>query len=625
LSDFRLQDAIGQRLLDKSGIFIVRKVTRAGASITLTKIGSTSGKRIVVVEPNKKILREVQRIITEIAGNQVKTALILPNDELCRKLNKIPELKFQLKENCFNCEFNNSEECKLQNIIEEDHNVYLLTYHKLQVLQNSETQESQELLKKLQDCHVFILDEFTRAILLSIFTLTIQEIDKNGNVTKIRKELEELRRISERTQSTFECILWSTIDFFLDQCEKITKDGVYSNEIIQISSEEDNKKAFAISWRLITQLTEAGYDTELLQDLTLLSFSEKFDFKIETSKHTASPILEDALGYLREFCNALEENKAIFIIDSCLPTINFKKVLQKDVIDILWGPKGDPLQTNAQQILISDTAHWSSVNFIRSKNLQNRIKNYLKALLKKFSPENVLLVATNKKIINIVSHWNLPKSLKMNWFRSDLMRGVSVGNRRVLVLIGGPYLPKAAYVRESESFDFNELVSDLRDITEEEKKIEISRLLRVFDTKSELINAIGRPKDPRGESRSVVFLFGMQKFEVLAMLNQTGAYNVSMPYVVEPIRKGGFMKDSLIIAELWLDKDIKDLTSKSVDDLPIISRIIRLMESKARFRTSEVVPHETRRVISVAKRNREILKHFNIKLRRIQGGYIFEK
>jgi hypothetical protein len=624
MSDFSIQDAIGQKLLDKSGIFIIHKVTRAGGTITLTKVGSASEKKIVILEPNKKIITEINRIMNELFNNKIKIAIILPNEDLCQKLKKLPGLKFQLKETCWNCEYNNPESCPFQKILDEDYDVYLLTYDKLRVLQNSEAEESKKLLNKLCNCHIFILDEFTRAILLSIFNLTVREIDQNGNVSDLREQLKDLRQESEKTQSTFELILWSTIDHFLDQCEKITKDGLYSNELIKISSEQDNRKAFAISWRLITQLEEAGYSTELLQDLTLLAFSEKFNLTIENGKYVASPVLEDALGYLRDFCKSLEDNKTVFIIDSCLPTINYEEIFQQQINHSIWGERGDPLQTNSQQLLICDTAHWGSDNFLRDRKLKEKVRMFLKHLVLKFSAKNIIVTATNKKIINVVSHWNLPKSLRITWYRSDLMRGVSIENRRVLVCIGGPYLPKKAYMREAESFEFKELVTDLGEATEEKNNFEISRMLKVLDTKSELINAVGRPKDPRGRDRSVVFLFGMQKYEVTAMLKQTGQYAVSIPHVVGPVKKGGFMKDGAIIAELWMNNDIQELTSKNVNDLPIISRILRL-EKKPRLRASEVIPRQTKLIIKVAKRNRQLLKHYNIRLRKIQGGYVFEK
>lgn len=205
------------------------------------------------------------------------------------------------------------------------------------------------------------------------------------------------------------------------------------------------------------------------------------------------------------------------------------------------------------------------------------------------------------KMAKMIAVWNLPAGLKMTWFRSDLMRGVQAENRNVMVCIGGPYLPKNAYVPESQSFDFEDLVKKTASMTDGEKAMKISPLLKLDDTCSEFVNSIGRVKDPQGEQRSVVFTLGMTSVDVMAMLRQNRAFGVSIPYVVKPYGGGGFMRDSVSIAKIWLAEIKEDdilvvryLYQSIVDFLPVLGRIIRMTQEKNEIRASEVIHRGTK-------------------------------
>lgn len=79
----------------------------------------------------------------------------------------------------------------------------------------------------------------------------------------------------------------------------------------------------------------------------------------------------------------------------------------------------------------------------------------------------------------IIANWNLPNEARVTWFRSDLMRGVPVENRKIMVCVGGPYLRKDAYVPESRSFKFEDIVASAQNLTDEEKTLKIAQLLRI--------------------------------------------------------------------------------------------------------------------------------------------------
>lgn len=398
---------------------------------------------------------------------------------------------------------------------------------------------------------------------------------------------------------------------------------------------------FCDFWQFLTKLTEQGIDTTILQDLTLLMFSGKIVVSHQNGTIKLTAKLEDALVYLRDFIKEVDHSKTIFLVDSFLPNLNYEKIVGESVSHKVWGLNGDPLQTNEKQLIICDTAHWGSENFIKDQKLQERTRRFIKELLGLFPEEKILVVCTNKRMAKILSKWSLPDNVKVTWFRSDLMRGVPVGNYRIMVCVGGPYLPKDAYVAASESFRFEDFAEEIESLTDEEKKVKICRFLTYIDTKSEFINAIGRVKDPLAKERSVVFTLGMNIFDVRALLRRPKLFRVSQPHVAKPYAKGGFMRDGLMIADIWMREHPERYICSLYDyaytgngkDLPLLARIIRVVREKtveklkagkkADVTASEIIPGKANEVIEAAKQFKKLLDSYGIKMKEKRGGVAF--
>ena len=631
MSKFSIQDSLAKALLEKNGIVCIHKTTRAGATISIVNACCQSEKKVTVIVPTIKIIKEIETKIPELSQIKPRIAPILSNPELCKKLNPTLRMKFQFRPSCRGCEFKSPNDCTLQRILNEDFDIYALTYDKLRALQISRSLESRRLLKKLAGCDVFVLDEFSTAVLISIPTTTIMGANRNGRNGKLQRELPRLREESEKLENPFVSIFWDIIDDFLSQFEKVEKSITYTNDWVKTLSEREVRVFLAESWHLIEQITETGIDTTLLQDVTLAASSKEIIATFEEGGVKITPKLEDALKYVREFCEDKDSDQTILLVDSYQPTLNFSKVFAKNVEHITWGQAGDPLNTNATQLVVCDTAHWGSVNFFRDKYVGDRVRSFLNSLASTFLAKNMLVVTTNIKMAKMIASWNLPVGLKITWFRSDLMRGVQAENRNVMVCIGGPYVPKNAYVPESQSFDFEDLVEKAASMTDGEKAMKISSLLKLDDTCSEFVNSIGRVKDPQGEQRSVVFTLGMTSVDVMAMLRQNKAFGVSIPHVVRPHSGGGFMRDSVSIAKIWLAEIKEDDVSKlrylyqsAVDFLPVLGRIIRMTKEKNQIRASEVIHRNTELTLQVARKHIIILKYFGVEIDERQGGITFK-
>ena len=629
---FSVQNNLANELLQRHGTFVVRKATRSGCTLSLIKASCESGKRVVVFSPTVRILRQVEEEIPKITSPAPRIAPILSNPELCTKVQPNPKLKFQFKHNCKNCEYRGKpQQCVFQDLIMNEFDVYCLTYSKLQALQKSTSEDAKLLLEKLRKCEVFIFDEFT-TVIGAVPTIEMVKIDYESNVIRMGKNIratfkEEFERsdkimsedIAEIGSALFkESDFWGIhIDLFLAKFEDIKQSGIYKNFVVDFLPEDEMKSIFHYGWSKITKLTNEGRNTAELQEVFLMAFAEEVIVTCEDGVVKLTPRLEDALGYISEFCKKLGEEKSLFIVDSYQPSVSFDSVFTRPVKHELWGETGDPLGTNEKQLVVCDTAHWGALDFLRDKKLQRKVRLFVNGILAEFLPEQVLIVTTNKKMAGIISQWHLPKDVRVTWFRSDWMRGVSVEDRRIMICVGGPYIPKKAYDASARSFRIESFAEDLELLDDDAKTVAISRLLRLDDTRSEFINSIGRVKDPRGKERSVVFTLGMQGHEVGLLLRQDAP--ISQPNLTRPFRYGGMHRDGLWIAKLWLNDSIHI----NLRDLPLVARIISRTRSKLRIRASEIVPGMTAVVVETAKRYRYELQHYKVAIVEKRGGVSF--
>lgn len=559
----------------------------------------------------------------KIVNRQLRIACIPPNVELCRKLSPLPGLKFRFKESCHRCEYNGkSEDCLLQKLLNEDFDLYCLTYDKLLALLLSHSREAKVLLQKLQFCDVFILDEFTTAVIRDIPTLTVVETDEKGNINRLSEQISRtIHKVAKlkTPNDLIKGVLFPILEDFLKQVENTAESGRYPNKCVDVFSKKEIEEIFRDGWRYIEELTEKGLDTAPLQDVVLVALrSKEIYVHCEDGAITVTPVISDALDYLHNFCAEISEDKPIFLIDSYQPSVNFDHVFERKVEHCLWGANGDPLETDKQQLIITDTAHYGAPNFIRDSNLQSRIEIMLQQILNMFPPRKVIIVTTNKQMTAIISQWNMPRDVKITWHRSDLMRGVPVEDRRIMVCIGGPYLPKSAYVPHSSSFNFRDFTEELESLSPEKREVKIPKLLRADDTRSEFINAIARVKDPEAKERSVVFTLGMPKLDVKALLKQSREPYVSRPRVIRPLRSGGVSRDGIWIARLWLDK-----ADVEIEDLSLIARIIRYTHEKQHVRASEILPGNRELVVEKALQYETVLSSYSVKLLRKRGGISF--
>ena len=617
MSAFEAQEKIASEVLEKKGTLIVRKVTRTGATITPVLVALRQGKKVTLIVPTKNLAREAIKQISNLLQIPFRVAYFGPNSEICKKLDANLKIRFQFREKCSECDLEQkTDECAFQRLLVNDFDLYVLTYDKLQALQLSQSAKAKVLLDKLINCDVFIFDEFTTALLTDAPTLELISADQNGRIVNTLK--------SRLDFGGYNLNKWADVLKAFLALFEAKNNGVYENTAWNYTLLLDDKlrqELFFNGWNEIAELTSEKNDTTELQDIFRMTFAKRIIVNRDGTSVMVTSTVDDALQYLKSFVTMIGNEKTVFVIDSYQPrSVDFQSIFG-NVTNVLWGEKGDPLNTNSKQLIIADTAHWGAWNFLLDSKLEAKAKQHIAFMIEQFGPERILIVTTNKAIANTIYRWCLPKGVKVTWFRSDLMRGVQAEERNVMICVGGPYLPKKAYVSQSESFDFEDFLSDLGEMnTKEEKTLQLARFLRADDTCSEFTNAIGRVKDPRGNERSIVVTLGMQLSEVHSMLKQSSSFEITKPKITQSFFGGGLLSEVPIMAKLWMTTDIQ-----STLDLSVLARIIDCVNQKKLVSSSQVIIGRTNLVKDVALKHKHILGKYGIKVVLKQGGMSFEK
>ena len=358
--------------------------------------------------------------------------------------------------------------------------------------------------------------------------------------------------------------------------------------------------------------------------LFLSMFARKVVIECQDGEVRLTPSVEDALAYIKNFVNAVGGGKRLFVVDSYQPSVNFESLFGDSVTKVVWGESGDPLKTSESELVISDSAHWGVRDFLSRPNslaLQKRIKMAVEGVIVKFSPLSLIIVTTNKAMAQAVVKWNLPTSTMITWYRSELMRGVTTEDRRVMILLGGPYLPKNAYVAQSESFKVEDFVAEMDLLTsEEQRRAQLPRLLKLDDMRGEFVNCIGKPKDAEGRQRSVVIAFGIRQEEIKALLKDNSPFKLAKPHVTRTLFGGAMSDEGLTIAELWMDGVEVDLPN----DLSMLARIIQLTRQQGKVPSSRIVLGSTQTVKSAAQRYQHVLDRYDVAVVFKTGGIAFE-
>jgi hypothetical protein len=208
-----------------------------------------------------------------------------------------------------------------------------------------------------------------------------------------------------------------------------------------------------------------------------------------------------------DFLNDLAEYKNFFTTDATEPPIEITKMfpnIDKLIIN-------DPMDTARTQSVHPDD---KSINISKIKALKFYLKD-IKEYISEHGNDNTMIICQNimtarilRKILRKGKHYK-----HLTYFRSPLTIGTP-SDCRTIITIGSPYPPKNSHRWLADLFLKQELVDDERFDLEG-----LTRHLEYYNAKSQFFQAISRGKDPKGEVQSDVYTYGLNKFQVVQLLN----------------------------------------------------------------------------------------------------------
>ena len=261
---------------------------------------------------------------------------------------------------------------------------------------------------------------------------------------------------------------------------------------------------------------------------------------------------------------------------------------------------------------------------IKKISLHNYLTQSIKSISDAFGPERILVASLNKDISEVMSEWKtskeIPSELEITFFGSDLSRGITpFKGRDILVLVGGPYIPKHAYNQETISEHFEKSSIMINKGLDEQCKASYEQ--------GAMINILGRVKDSTGLNKSIVFALGVTKGE---MANFVRVEGVPSPHVTAfPMREATtelFVK----AGQLWQNHDWEDakdigtvaaiITGMRMLKNASLSKVLRCREEAAEERNQH--QEKNRQIV---KRNKVILESEGLEVvESDNGGYSFK-
>lgn len=614
MSLFEKQDKMAEEILTehRGKVLAIVKATRAGATTSLLKRACELGQKTVIVAPYIEIFdTTVEDVEKLISGAKPRIARIPAYDEICErikaKIDVHPELKslpFHFKPSCTSCELNGPSKCGLPKILNSEWDILGLTYAKLRALCLSGSETASDFLGKIKQVDNLILDEFVTGIITASPSIEIEEPH-----AYLEREFGYFDRMLKRFgKNTPEIMFWGGVANFAIAAEAMGDKlddrnyRVYENPVITDWGTFFQEN-FSKCWNLVEHLAVEGKDTKILQQLVQIITSDRiFIFKKE-GKVSIKPLweLDDiARGsrYLTRFVrDFFSKGKIVALVDACLPDLNLKENLQIDLLERFdWG---DPLKTNQSQLVICDTHKIGETNFFKSRKLQEELKKSINSISEYHGANTVLVATQNKDMWAVLEIWRkskqIPQNLMTTYYRSDISRGITPDPmRRVLILIGAPYLPKEAYLPETYM-----TIGQTKDLQTAFKK---------SDMKSAFVNIIGRVKDPEGRELSIVYALGIKMDEVEALVKQR---DVSFPYIARFAVQGVDILDFMNVAKLFLEISRERWVTPR-DDLTILARAIRKCKESKKVQCGEIVPDKTKKVQQTVESYSDVLKQYGV-------------
>jgi len=519
----------------EKGWLLAHKTTRAGCTTALAAESLNRKERLLVVVPTNYIAdKTIIEDSINYSDREQADIIHIPSNKECvyNKLliEQFPALKhlpmLPLGDNCDNCQY--LKECSVTKILRGyGRDGVALTYDKLAALMmamyGKKNTKAQRVIENISDMDNIVLDEVHELQYGKSETLTIyDDLERKRHIdiapfAPLAVDFPHLAQIIAKYAWIIKdleagCILqdlksgiegndyWkkklsikynnskNTISH-LEEYEK-TKFfmSVYS-DIIELTKQKEEHK---ISMKLILELCSMMHivttDTIILHGIK----------DAKSTKIAMVSINSFYTSMLRSFIMSMQnKTKRIMLTSATICSHEYDDYFMMDTKpkNILFGPSGDPMNTNARMLIISDSKKLGTVGknsfYWHKEDVFNRIDEIIQA----YGFDNCIVVCMNmREYLDVIKHlenkgYDKDKAKEhCSYYKAPNMMGVS-SKYRVMIAVGIAEKPTNAF----------DAITDTK-----ERSLELKEESVHCDT----WQAWSRVKDPQSRENSLVFALG---------------------------------------------------------------------------------------------------------------------
>lgn len=557
----------------KSKEYIV-KTTRSGTTTNIILESIENDKKILVIAPTIRICEITIRDALELTNKRVNLFRFGSNKDLCLTLlEKIVRIKslsrfpFLLKDNCQECQFSQMVSCKKHNDFKkscndcrivnklrdkcawrvalediDDYDIIYITTAKMHALTKTEDGDAKKILNKIfKIVDVIFLDEISSVLDVGNEGINFiakpdpiyKALSHEVNFTrKFKYEYEMCKDFIENNLKRQEKKLWYSLYDFVKVVYQLHKNWKHlhtNNSFLKIDSplykairksdlwyKKHKKRGSGDSdwltlYKTLIEFTEDTdyYPRTIVEVLVLakfpqfyLQYTNPIRYELKLDLLPAKPIKE-----FLDFLNNISEKKQFFCTDATEPPIDVQNLFQNITKLII----NDPMSTAKLQTVYPDS---KSVNISKIKSLRCYLEDIC-TYIDLHGNKNTMIICQNiimsriiRKVTQKGKHYDV-----LTYFRSPKTIGTPSDCRRIIT-IGSPYPPKNSHRWLADLFLKEHLVS--------ENEFDVNSLtqrLEYYNAKSVFFQAISRGKDPHGKIPSEVYSYGLNKYQIIQLLN----------------------------------------------------------------------------------------------------------
>lgn len=609
------------------------KTTRAGATVSLVKNAIMQNKKVFIVVPtiaiaDKTINDKVVELLPKTRNPKIMR--IKQNKEMCLYVNqKLNKMKNTHAINSYpKCQKCALDGCEFKKILETHCDVLCITYTKLRFIMNSANQDYKKLMKKLSGFDVIIFDEFTIGTSIGLQFIGIRRIKKISQVLeKVLGDLEGKEKSYVRYMMRF-----CTQEIF-----DVDNTKFHKNKKTAMQVENKLPPKNMIKSDFLDFLLDKFFGKYLgdMQKLCFFMNCKRFVLRPHKKAVVVEPVIENGLDYLKKFSDTVSlRNKVFVVTDARMPDFfDLREIFGVKGTIYFWG---DPKKTESRQLIISGTNRFLPMDFLDPEDKDGH-KKTLKKLLSSdyFAFNKAIVVAVDKDMIKnkhgtkaLIKNSKNEKNFMLTWYRSVVERGIELPEGyRDMVCIGLSFLPSSAYISDTIGIASSSVVKASFGKIQEHG---IHKIYRKNFERSSYANMKGRIKDPRGVEKSVVIAFGTNIKTIRKFMThddpkyQKFLERMPQAIIVSPLANGELAETAPIMAFMWKGFDWETPET----DLPILSRVVYLVNSKKSISTHEVLHNLSKKkqnkfkkhIIPTIDKNTKILEQFGIGVKKPRGG-----